>query len=104
MTDQEIVEILATNGMGWPASIEIHGGKGVRCRMEWWNPLTDLNAIHEVEERLTDEQRRKYGFTLYDLLSLWDVDEDRIDVTWVIRHAPARTCAEALAKVLWRKC
>lgn len=106
-TDAEIIEVLATKGMGWRKhmsagpdatevwlELQIPGGKRTGRTIHRWNPLTDLNACHEVEERLTEEQRHEY------LQALFRSTDKAIMTEWEYCHADARTRAYALAEVL----
>jgi len=97
LTDTEKIEILAVRGMGWEDLEDCWGKtiskrrKGVYCLKSKWNPLIDLNAIHEVEERLTEEQQDEYVLML----------EKRFQFdTWELCHASPAVCAEALCRVL----
>lgn len=113
-TDAEIVEILATRGMGfkWHPATESHeeyleqpDGPNVRVRLCVYRVhllrdlgylFTDLNAVRKIEERLSEGQREKYRTIM--------VKNKRMDPNlpyfWHYRHASARICCEALAEVL----
>lgn len=111
-TDAEIIEVLAVKGMGWSTSWSInnpkalmitrqdgyhrmwlHDCEGVLC----WNPLADMNAIHEIEERLTEPQRGRYMAIVETALGFTRMCPAPL---WAVRHASPRTCAEALYEAL----
>jgi hypothetical protein len=111
MTDEKLIEILATKGMGYERSdlegmwiTSMGGALFIDIFPEDFQPLTDLNAIAEVEARLTEEQWEAYIDELRVSLNK-DVDNCTFfgGFEREVRHAPARTCAEALAKVLGGK-
>jgi hypothetical protein len=92
-TPERVVEILAVDGMGWYRRGSYWFDKKGKSQPRTWNPLADLNIIrNDLEERLTEEQRHSY---LRELITgrTWT------DGWWIIRHADARTCAYALARV-----
>lgn len=110
LTDAEVVDALA-RFMGWRVvhkngnvfaytgdaqRVLVLRGPATDSSLEHWDPLNCLNAIREVEERLTEEQRREY------LNTLVFGNHDEV-VWWYLRHADARTCAMALAEVLGGK-
>lgn len=103
MTDAEIVEVLATKGMGWH---EVNGcwaneGESASVLADCWNPLTDLNAVAEVEARLTSAQWDEYlRFILESFPDRASFNECYDPEFVMIRHTPARTCCEALVRVL----
>jgi hypothetical protein len=96
-TPKHVVEILAADGMGWRKSIR--GGRTVWYVDEIryvtsphdFDPLADLNAIYKIEARLTDEQWDEYLHQLHH--------QGNCLTFRSIRHADARTCAYALARV-----
>lgn len=92
-TDEQIVEVLATRGMGWYSRGSYWFNSRGESQSRSWNPLTDRNALAEVEARLTETQRQQY---LNDLVH---GDHDEI-VWWYLRHAPPNACARTLARVL----
>jgi hypothetical protein len=61
--------------------------------------LNDLNAMHEAEKVLTDEQMINYLDALLDVLGLsgWYMD---IDSVWQMTHATAAQRAEALLRTI----
>jgi len=67
------------------------------CMPDAWNPIESLDLCHEVEERLTKEQRTQYRDTL---LKTFIPGEMGGDDYWELTHADARTKAYALATVL----
>ena len=105
MSDEQMIKVLATNGMGWRADYSEVGGWYVDATGNEaqyildWNPLTDLNTVATIEARLTREQRRQYMKALFDYLLPQEIINWSSDV-WLARHASPRTCCEALVKVL----
>ena len=65
--------------------------------------LNDLNAMHEAEKVLTDEQMLNYLDALLDVLGLnldpggWYID---IDSVWQMTHATASQRAEAFLRTI----
>jgi len=108
-----MVEVLATRGMGWE-KVRVHRDMiefkpQDRSNVMWWpgcvasernwNPLTDRNALAEVEARLTPERRTAY---VRDLLGMNDpnnIDVGKFDL-FHLRHAPPDLCTTALCRVL----
>jgi hypothetical protein len=95
-----MIEILAILMMNWRL------GQSERGELAWeiprtsqisylvflWNPFTDRNALAEVEEQLTEDQRDSYIKILFDGFSIAD--------GWSFRHADPAVCAEVLARVV----
>lgn len=110
MSDQEIIEVLATKGMGWEfwPSGETHFGKVDKG----WNPLTDRNAVAAIEARLkllpapsSTEMTpyRRYVSILAERVGVNWHNDPYTECAWAIRHASPRVCCEALVKVLTAK-
>ena len=61
--------------------------------------LNDLNAMHEAEKVLTDEQMLNYLDALLDVLGLsgWYMD---IDSVWQMTHTTAAQRAEAFLRTI----
>lgn len=96
-TDAEIVEVLATKGMGWEfwtAGTTRFG----KVNKSAWNPPDDLNAVREVEARLTEGQQDAYIKQLVSLLR--QGNPHLIIGRFATRHADPRTCCVALWRVL----
>lgn len=70
-----------------------NNGEWVKCLNN--DPLSDLNAMHEAEKVLTDEQ---YTLFVEFLQSGYQCDTDDIDIRWV--SAPASHRAEAFLRTL----
>ncbi len=97
---------MAEHVMGWQHPCG--GGKHSWIQEKdsrWWRfrdtgangnflPCTDLSAVHEAEERLLGDQRRRY---LNELLPPGNTNE------WLIRHAPAATCCVAMLRAVLTK-
>lgn len=68
--------------------------------------LNDLNAVHEAEKMLTDEQRERYANTLYRMPAfdaIKDTYEDILfDAVFKLIHATAAQRTEALLRTLGR--
>lgn len=62
--------------------------------------LNDLNAIREVEEVLTYEQRDDYAHELFDIAHAFDDCGSFESMVWFTTHATAAEKAEALLKAL----
>lgn len=103
-TQAEMTEILA-RGMGWTRSHHdpkkhygcfwwMNGNEYAALNYEW-HPFTDRNVIAEIEERLSEEQRKVYvQIILKNSINEWG----NTDI-FAIRHASPAICAEALAQV-----
>jgi hypothetical protein len=69
-TDQRIVEILAVDGKGWHLGVNRRRRAWVKPNgklgslLNHFDPLADLNAIHDLEERLTGKQWGAYHLVL----------------------------------------
>lgn len=59
----------------------------------------DLNAVHEVEKGLTDEQRRRYSWHLCDTIGPRGYDEWSGLYDFALAHATARQRCVALLRV-----
>ena len=66
-----------------------------RLTHEEFDPLTDLNAMHEAEKVLTDGQRIKYGDELAKFYQT-----DKWCVWWAIIPATAAQRAEAFLRTI----
>ena len=111
MTDEKVIEILATRGMDWSLDAficNLDGGplqKGCicdHCTMSVamnWNPLESLDACHQVEERLDSVQREWYGSILSEYADSFDPDNHN-ERDFRLGHADARTKAYVLAEIL----
>jgi hypothetical protein len=108
-TQERMAEILATKVMGWQRgdvceiSVQFVSYKRriYGPSVTNWDPFTDLNAVHEIEKRLTEDQQSRYMVILNrSLLHLENVPGFYDSHLWRIRHAAPADCAEALARVV----
>ncbi len=115
--DREDLEVLAL--ALWPES------EYIECWVSLWlandlhqdpplgyhPPHLSHDTIHAIEKTLTPEEQTPYLEAIWDRywLKPWSpasklVDgsssEDNFTYYWVVRHAPASVCAEALVEVL----
>lgn len=115
MTDEQIIEVLATKGMGWNAKWSIENPKVLVITKQdgyllnwkadcsggiWWDPLTDLNTVADIEAGLTDEQRRNYVRRLQEAFRIDWLKHTCFEFALSCRHASPRVCCEALVKAL----
>lgn len=93
-------QIAIAEACGYTQGIGMHG-------LEWWtnsegvhdeppNYLTDLNAMHEAEEVMTEMQRIDYSNHLYDLACKHQEKTDK----WRYLSMTAAQRAEALLRTL----
>jgi hypothetical protein len=93
-------ELTLLNGcqIGWPPT----GRRGYREHLPDY--LNDLNAMHEAENFLTEEERDWYIQALLQNVSEETCDLSPNKAEWFITHATAAQRAEAFlrAKGLWK--
>jgi hypothetical protein len=100
-------ELHNVTGRGWVyAYVEQNGAS--RCLIEARVPnyLNDLNALHKIEETLTDDELIRWERILVDIvqpLSLFRGTDGYAHVMAQVHRASARQRAEALVRVkgLW---
>ncbi len=97
MTDQEINRAVAE-------SVSASFGCSVVIEKDYCN---DLNALHEVEKTLTDDNRDPYLRELQILTQTWDhvdAEGDEVEWFWELATATARQRAEAYLRTIgkWR--
>ena len=108
MTDNELI----ATALGWINIIDndvydidvwVRNDDGVEQQFGAPKYDADLSLIHEAEAMLTDDEWRWYIIELFDV-----IDPDR-QLDWqdsitvpgrAFRHATAKQCADAIAKVL----
>lgn len=107
----EAQRIAIAEACGWNAKPEPtnkHDGQcwGFSARFpKWWyahqlpDYLSDLNAMHEAEKALTNEQRTSYINRLKGCLlnGWWDLTADE---AFIVAHATAAQRAEAFRRTL----
>lgn len=108
MTDDEM-RVAILEKMGW-RHLGITGGalkgcppsyiKGSRAPHSFApNPLTDLNACHEMEKAVLFEYPESYPSELEHIVT--DGKRNLINLRFKLLHATARQRCEAFARVCW---
>lgn len=115
MTPEE-QRIALAEWAGWKYSPDANSSIKHEAIMAWYRPgnspwqleqlpdyLNDLNAVHELEEKLTAEQQFEYVYALNEALGLVPLDSPasyREAVLWVFTHSTSAQRCEALLKTL----
>lgn len=113
MTNEELGEALAIEGMGWKLTIgyDIEGiceldvyedskNESIFITKEEWNPAEDLNQVHLLEEKRKNDVLFNRAYMEHLNVFIQDdingYPEQWRDICFAIRHASARRCCEAL--------
>jgi len=63
-----------------------------------WNPISDLNQIRELEEKMTGKEMERYTKELIDTLKISVIGDEDVEYRELfnLRNATARQCAVAM--------